>query len=224
MAKKDAKERIVEAFIEAVRTSSLSGVRIADLISSLGINRNTFYYHFSSKYDVAMWVLRRDLARALQDELPSRLLIDAPVKEGSSETLPYYMRHEIAARTLDGAPFFRAFCKCMLSNAPFYRKLFDVREAEFIEQVERLWEPAFYDDVNFILDKRYMPEETKRFLASMSVHHMIARIEYALQHPADENILLDDEANPFWNLLHESLHFAIQKHPINRRTPHPNAF
>lgn len=224
MAKKDAKDRIVDAFIQAVKSSSLSSVRIADLISSLGINRNTFYYHFSSKYDVAMWILRRDLARELQDELPSRLLITAPVRDEGNEMLPYYVRNEIAARTLDGAPFFRAFCKCVLNDAAFYRKLFDIHESEFIEQVARLWRPAFYDDVNFILDKRYMPEETKRFLAAMAVYHMISRIEYVLANPADIDVIMDDEANPFWNILHESLHFAIQKHPINKRTPPPSGF
>lgn len=221
MAKKDTKRRIADAFVAKVKETSLSQVRIADLIAELGVNRNTFYYHFASKYDVAMWVLRVDLARELSDALPASQLISAPFKEGDDELLPYYVHKEIGARTLDSTPFFKALIRCTLGDAAFYRKLFNVREVEFLAQAEQLWAPALCDDIGFILDKRYMPDATRRLLVDSAMHTMLAFVMHVLENPKDAEVLLDDAANPFWNIIHESLHYAIQRHPINRKTPPP---
>ena len=216
--KKDTKQGISNEFVAMVKKTSLSQVRIADLITNLGINRNTFYYHFTSKYDVALWVLRSDLARELRNMLPASKLISAPFKEGSKESLPYYVRVETGARMLDCTPFLKALSQCVLSDVAFYRKLFNKREIEFLTQVELLLEPAFYNDISFVLDKRYMPEMTQQMLAKMSTNCVLTFIVHLLENPGKAEILLDDELNPFLNFVLESLHFAIQKHPINKRS------
>ena len=66
MAKRDTRQLIADAFVGAVRETSLSRVRIADLIDELGINRNTYYYHFSSKLETALWVFRCALDEKLR--------------------------------------------------------------------------------------------------------------------------------------------------------------
>ncbi len=221
--KKDTKQEISDEFVAMVKKTSLSQVRIADLIANLGINRNTFYYHFASKYDVAMWILRNDLAHELRDILPASKLISAPFKENSKESLPYYVHVETGARMLDCSPFLKALSQCVLSDITFYRKLFNKREIEFLTQVELLWEPAFYNDISFVLDNRYMPEATQQILAKMSTHCVLTFITNLLENPSKVEILLNDELNPFLNFCLESLHFAIQKHPINKRTPPPTS-
>lgn len=219
--KKDTKQEISDEFVAMVKKTSLSQVRIADLIANLEINRNTFYYHFTSKYDVALWKLRSDLARELRNILPESRLISTPLKEDSKEILPYYVHVETGARMLDCSPFLKALSQCVLSDVAFYRKLFNKREIEFLTQVELLWEPMFYNDISFVLDKRYMPETTQRMLAKTSINCVLTFIIYLLENPNKAEILLNDELNPFLNFVLESLHFAIQKHPINKRTPPP---
>ena len=59
MAKRDTRAEIAAAFKESVRKTSLSQTRVADLISELGRNRNTFYYHFRDIPDVVEFVLKR---------------------------------------------------------------------------------------------------------------------------------------------------------------------
>lgn len=59
------REQIINYVIIGTEASSLSGIHISKLVKELGINRNTFYYHFDSKLDVAMYVFRVDLAREL---------------------------------------------------------------------------------------------------------------------------------------------------------------
>ena len=67
----DTQQLIVDGLCSKVRTIPLSRVRLAELINDLNINRNTFYYYFSSKFEVAYYAFRRDL--------------DARIRIGSSQ-------------------------------------------------------------------------------------------------------------------------------------------
>ena len=217
MAKRDTKRLIANEFISRVRATSLAQVRIADLIASLDMNRNTFYYHFTSKYDVAMWVLRTDLADALRNALPERQLISAPVGNGDTkEVLPYFTHVEVGARTLDSSAFLQSMAGCVLKDPSFYRKLFTIRETEFSNLITALWQPAFYDDISFMLGGRPMNDSVHALLAFTSVRNMQAVIEYILEHEREAATFLDEDANPFWGFINESLRAAIQQHPISR--------
>ena len=93
MAKRDTRAEIAAAFKESVRKTSLSQTRVADLISELGVNRNTFYYHFGSKYDVAMWLFRTSLAAKLRHDFPESQLVSAPFSStgAGKDAIPYYV-------------------------------------------------------------------------------------------------------------------------------------
>ena len=58
MEERSTRFAIAEEFKRMVRETSLSKVRVADLIANMGINRNTFYYHYASKMDVAYLIFR----------------------------------------------------------------------------------------------------------------------------------------------------------------------
>ena len=45
---------------------------------------------------------------------------------------------------------------------------------------------------------------------------MISETVYVAGHLADADALLEEKTNPFWNIMQESLHAAIQAHPVNR--------
>lgn len=216
MAKRDTRQLIADAFVAEVRETSLSRVRIADLIEQLGINRNTYYYHFSSKHETALWVFRHALAQRLSQALPADQLVSAPFSKRISQPLPYYTHVEIGARTLDASVFTKTLLACVRDDADFYRKLFTIREPEFLETVGRLYYPPLVEDVKFILDGRYMPPETLHMVASLGVRHLLSSIEFFLQNLRMADELLDERVNPFGNALQESLCELIQAHPINR--------
>lgn len=211
------RQAITEAFVSMVEETSLSRTRIADIIEKLAINRNTFYYYFSGKYEVALWVLRSDLDAELRALFPDKELVSAPfeTKRGSEKPLAYYVHVETGARTLDCSEFLKAFVRCMLRRREFYRKVFDIRELEFWQCAVNLYYPALENDIRFILDGRYMPDETKRMLALQATRHVLSTIAFCLE-SGEHEALLDDKTNPFWNIIHESLYAAIQSHPINR--------
>lgn len=218
MPKRDTRAEIATAFKESVRKTSLSQTRVADLISELGVNRNTFYYHFGSKYDVAMWIFRTSLAAKLRHDFPESQLVSASFSStgAGKDSLPYYVHKETGARTLDTSGYYKALVATVLEDPDFYRKLFTPREHEFIQQVAGTLIPAFKDDIDFILDGRYMPDETKALLADPCAHQAISLVEFFLVNRGSTQTLLDEHMNPFWNIIQESLYTAIQEHPINR--------
>lgn len=214
--KRNTKLLIADGFIEKVSASSLARLRIADLIDALDINRNTFYYHFSSKYDVAMWIFRRDLATELYASFPDDCLVKSLIggKEDDSPS-PYYVHVEIGAHMLDFSGFLKALVRCTAKREEFYRRLFATGELEFASCVTNLFYPAVRGDIDFILGGRYMPQTTRHMLSTLYTRSIVSLIGFCLESD-DRDDLLDDRTNPFWNMIQESLHDAIQAHPINR--------
>lgn len=218
--KRNTRQDIVDAFIAAVEQTSLSKVRIADLIAGLGINRNTFYYHFSNKYDVAIWVLRTELDAQLRAAVPARNLVCSRFLDNDPESAPlaYYVHVETGARTLDASEFMRALVRCTQKRPLFYRKLFSPHELDFQRRVGMMYQPVIERDIDFILDGRYMPQVTKRMISQSVARSIVFAARFCLE-DSEGALMLDERINPFWNIIHESLYNAIQQHPINRYTP-----
>ncbi len=215
--KTNAKQVIVNEFIARVEAGSLKAVHVSKLIKELGINRNTFYYHFTSKYDVAMYVFRTDLARELTEAFPKEELVYSPVDaKNGAEELPFYTHREIAARTLDSGGFYKALVRCLLKRQAFYHGLFDRQEPEFLTLIDSLYRPAAQSDLEFILGGRYLPEPTFELLVTLISSQVPSIARYYLLHSRDAELLLDDKVNPFWNITHETLLHELQNHPINR--------
>lgn len=217
MAKSAAKQAIVEVFISAVEAKSLRAVQVSRLIEELGVNRNTFYYHFPSKYDVALHVFRTDLARFLADAFPEYELLNAPVtSELGAQELPYYVHREIGARTLDFGDFFKTLVRCVMTRPTFYGRLFDRTEPEFRALIEALYRPAVVQDLEFVLGGRYLPPSTFEFFANKYTALIYETAEYYLKHSRDAEAMLDDAVNPFWNMPYEALVYELQLHSVKR--------
>lgn len=222
MAKSTAKDTIVRAFIANVEAGSLRSVQVAKLIKELDINRNTFYYHFPSKYDVALYVFRKDLAEELVRSFPEDDLLFAPIEDDpNAEVLPYYVHREIGARTLDFGDFFKALVRSVLTRPSFYGKLFERRESEFRSLVCELYRPAVKRDLEFVLGGRYLPQSTFDWFCHRYTHLVYETAEYYLKHTRDAEAMLDDSVNPFWNMPYEALVYELQMHsvPRPRQTP-----
>lgn len=214
--KSNVRELIVKEFREQVIHSSLSSVRVKGIIEALDISRNTFYYYFDNKFEVAMLIFRRDLSRTLSRNIPKNELVDAPVNGDENFCLPYYVHHEIGKRMLDSSSFMKSFAQCLLADKELYKKLFDSKEYEFLDSVVRLFKTPVSNDIDFILNGRSLPREDKEMLVSLVSRNIVLIEAYVLRHDQNAEELLDDQKNPFWNYLSESLHSAIEKHPIKK--------
>lgn len=217
MSRQNTKRLISDTFIRMVKESSFNQVRVASLIETCGISRTGFYYHFTNKVSIAMWVFRTSLAHALRNNLPESKLISTPIDKSGSDTLPYYVHDEIGGHALDASLFYISLAECIQTDARFYKGLLIDPNREFINQVFMLYSKAVSDDIAYMLGTRYMPEPTQHILVHYVVMSVVTLIEYVVTHEKDVDILVQVEQNPFWNLVHESMHAALLAHPVQRR-------
>ena len=83
-----AKRALAEAFIDALRTTPLAKVTVAGLASAAGVNRQTFYHHFTDVYDLARWVFAAEIA----DHIMAHASYDQWA-DGCRELLVYLKAH-----------------------------------------------------------------------------------------------------------------------------------
>lgn len=221
MIKRDTRKMIENCLASAIMQSNLSDIHVIKLIDEIGINRNTFYYYFSSKYDVTMSIFRQDLDIALKEEFSAEELIYAPlVLKNGSTNLAYWTHIETGAHELDLSHWMHCIIKCLLAKESLYRKLFSLREIEFMQATENLWLQACEADIRFILSGRYMPTETFSAITVLMARMINSTIRYFFEHAGDADSLLEKRINPFLNIMQESISRAILAHPITRRSGH----
>ncbi len=67
MALKDrTKKMFAETLETMLRTTTFEKVRVKDLCEKCGADRQTFYYHFRDKYDLAAWIFAQDYITSLE--------------------------------------------------------------------------------------------------------------------------------------------------------------
>ena len=61
------RELLSRALKQQLLTTRLNRVTVSSLSAQVGINRQTFYYHFSDVYDLAAWVFEQEIANHILD-------------------------------------------------------------------------------------------------------------------------------------------------------------
>ena len=214
MDRDNARDLIVAAFRTRMRTTPFAKLRVSDLIKELGLNRNTFYYHFSGKGDLALFAFREDLDRRLRTIAPERELLTQGPGDDPFAGLAFYASVETGAHTLEHGAFVRCLLGCIRDDTLLYRNLLTDRGQELACSLRALWNFALLRDIDFILAGRYMDDRVKTLLAHQEAIGLIGLARYATNHPDVVDALIDDRINPFCNYAMESIHNAIQKHPL----------
>ena len=54
------KRAIADSLKDLTRVKSFDKIGVVDITDKCGINRQTFYYHFSDKYELLKWIYYND--------------------------------------------------------------------------------------------------------------------------------------------------------------------
>lgn len=215
--KQTLQAKIVDAFIERVGEDGLAKVQVSHLLQSLGLSRNTFYYYYFDKFDLAKTVFLEDLSRELERSLPESDLVYAQKDCPGKKTLrvAFYAREEVGAHAYDSSGFMEALLRTVERRRAFYRRLFQPTEVQWRHDFEAMYRPEVQNDVRLVLGARYMDEETLDYLAELGVQHILATVSFSLQRPP--GTLPQQGGSPFLNFYWEALSNAIKEHPLVRR-------
>ena len=65
----DTKQAIASALIELCEQKDFRKISVQDITKKRGLNRQTFYYHFTDKYDLLRWIYRHDALIYLETDI-----------------------------------------------------------------------------------------------------------------------------------------------------------
>ena len=65
----DTKQAIASALIELCEQKDFRKISVQDITKKVGLNRQTFYYHFTDKYDLLRWIYRHDALIYLETDI-----------------------------------------------------------------------------------------------------------------------------------------------------------
>ncbi len=207
---------IAETAVRQMLSVGYDKVRVLDIAREAGLNKNSFYYHFSSREEVVRWLLRYDIARMLTEAFEEEYLVPVGPGAGLYPNLPYYVRIPLGARMIDQGAFMRSVVAALRTRQAFYTEVF-LHENTFslIAYMEKLYRPLFAQDVEHIAAGRYLPEKTKAFLVEYFLKAFMGMVKHMVTIPELSDGLMDEDLNPFWNMGMESLSQAIRAHPFN---------
>ena len=216
----NTKEKLAQIYIDMVADDGPADVRVLDIVRKAGVNKNSFYYHFSSKYSVAYWIFRTDIASMIEEVFDCSSHVfpaqdSVAVEKDLFPELPYYVRLLTGARMFDQGAFLKQMVLALRKRQKFYRAMFKDQEPDNLKlYIQNLYYPAFLQDIEFIADGRYIPAQTRGFLARGSLALFVGMLENLVCSKELPDEVLDDAENPFWNILPESIEGAIRNHPV----------
>ena len=98
----DSKLVFARALEELLRTKTLEGVTIGDLVAASGLSKSNFYNHFTDKYDLANWRHRLVHDRHVADFLEGRVSYRDLVRESLEGIADY---QDIYAHSLESSSY-----------------------------------------------------------------------------------------------------------------------
>lgn len=205
------KKHIVAVFKSLVESAPSSHrVTVTSLIRELGIDRKTFYNHFSDVDSLVRYIFRTSLHDMLQDDYFKGHFKVYPAENLHDEfaNIPFYVRIIGSNHTLDQGLYFKAFGYMLQKDRKYYQKI--LKSAAYMslyDYIINLYTPAIYDDIKWLLEDNELPEIVIRFLSEYHTFGIFGRVFF--NYVKTNQFMLQDELEPFWNYAHTILKYTL---------------
>ncbi|UDM32238.1 TetR/AcrR family transcriptional regulator [Lentilactobacillus laojiaonis] len=157
---------LIASFIDLIKEKNFNDIGVTDITRLAGVNRGTFYIHFSDKFDL-LHKIERELLEKLQEALNSVIpTAIEQLKNDSFEILPY----KLVIKTLNQIYNDRDIVAALLSSNGdplFVNKLKDLFRKEIRVEFSQIKDSVFYDEV---IPQDYIEEMILNNLMSIVIH------------------------------------------------------
>lgn len=222
----EAKLCLAEAFARLAQTMPPERVTVAMVADAVGKHRKTFYYHFSDKEQLVIWLFRYDLAKTLIERFPEEMLICEPdEKDSPFSGFPFYARNLKGPGRIYNAPFFSAFAHSIERRRAYYRRIFQTRGPGTLDYyLHQLYCPVIRQDILLLIDyeaslynpliaegvrEKITANASIDFLAEFYTGAFLARIVERLNYAPSRRTTR--QIIPFENVVHDSLAALIRQ-------------
>lgn len=215
MASEKTMEEFADSLIKLSDEKPLEKISVSDIINDTGRNRKTFYYHFTDKSHLIMWIFRRDLARELEDHFDGEQLVFEDASSDPCSDFPYYTFIKRGVRSIDGSSFFEALASCLENRRVFYSRALRMKDTGNLQDyLYRLYVPAVRSDIDFVLSNRQLKEASADFLSEFYAGAFLSYITRRICSPGNKHVM--EGVGPFANIVHSSLENEIKEQQLRR--------
>lgn len=216
-----AKIDMYGVFREAVKQGT-GKTSVSAIVEATGLNRNTFYNHFSHRDELVAWGFRFDLLQTLLLSHQIDDLVAPPADPYGFEDLPCYYRVPSGTLSLNQSGFFEEFYSVFYLHKDYYRALLAGPFAEpFCRYLVELMQSLFREDIDYFLSGRKMPVQAKEYIAAFFaegvVHHVADSIYGALAIQEEVPAIV-----PINNLVHESMFHLVEAYQNEKSSAYFN--
>ncbi len=225
-----AKLQLAEAFASMVELMPAERITVCMVTDAIGKHRKTFYYHFSSKEQLVIWLFRYDLACALEERFPPDELVYEPASSDSiCSEFPFYARNIQQSGRIYNTPFFSMLATVLEKRRAYYRYIFSKRGPGTLDYyLHQLYPPVIREDIETLLDKElagvtpivrehvreaFCKRDGIGFLAEFYTDAFLARFVERLTYSSSRRAARD--IIPFENVVHDSI-TALIKQEVNK--------
>lgn len=215
-----------EAFISLVELMSVDKITVNMIVETIGKHRKTFYYHFSDKRQLIVWIFRYDLAQGLLDAFPQDVLV---YEESSQNNLfaefPYYVLNIKGTARIYNAPFFELFARSLEKRRTYYREVFSqVGLGTLEDYLYQLYQPRLKEDIYFLINSGLICDNSMQsallkehlihgsavdFLAEFYTGAFISRFIRRLNWAQSKRTV--EEVMPYENVIHDSIFLLLHE-------------
>ncbi len=215
---------MAESFAELAEAMPLDRITVNMVVDQLGKHRKTFYYHFSDKSQLVVWLFRYELACKLEKTFESGQLV-YEASDDRYAAFPYYVRNVDEDGRIYNALFFDAAYSCFERRRAYYRNVLSSLGPGTLEHyLLELYRPALTDDIRYLIDRELakcsaISRESLRmridrgssvafladFFTGAFISRYIQRLNYA---PIGRTA---EQVSPFENVIHDSLGWIIRQ-------------
>lgn len=193
------KTHIAENFKKLVVNQPAQCIYVRDIIQASEINRNTFYYHFSDKLDLIVWIFRTEFAEVMLQTFPKQdLVYDTEIPGDKYTDLPFYINMRSESNDLELGEFWEVFGTYLIDQFNYYNHIFRIDDCNLlIEYLYKIYFVQLQKDVLFAAGDKSIPENEVTFLAAYftnaCVNYIINAMKeidpYQLEYPDEDNNL-----------------------------------
>ncbi|MEG2934105.1 MAG: hypothetical protein RR842_11030 [Gordonibacter sp.] len=222
----ESKRCVAEAFASLASSAPVDKITVGMVAELTGKHRKTFYYHFTDKREVIVWLFRYDLSCGLMERFDeAELVFEEDAGAGTYPALPFYVRNLQQGGRMYNAPFFDEVSRSLERRRAYYRNVLSHHSQGSLEDyLYRLYQPEIKRDIGLLIECRLEGEDLidqadelklltggagVDFLAEMFTGTFIQRIvKRLIDEPAQRSL---DEVRPFENIVHDSLALLINR-------------
>ncbi len=204
------KNYIAQVFQDLLKTDSYENVTIQRIAKEADISRKTFYYHFTNKTDLIIYIFRSGLAKELQDTFEeSELICDTKLEDDRYRTYPFFTNGSISKH--DKGAFFFAFSHYVQQNDAYYRKLYQGGDWRYLETyVIDIYKPQLTKTILEFFDEFNVepPAEDIEYLAAYYAYSTVLWVLH--RHVTKQHHFSDATKHRLENLFYDNIHNSVE--------------